>query len=70
VCILCTRPILPSVRRTLMPRGWFPDVSTFWTWPWTSRPVGWSALRTMETGAPGTTWLVFGTGGMIDLLFS
>jgi hypothetical protein len=52
-----------------MPRGWFPDVSTFWTWPWTSRPVGWSALRTMETGAPGTTWLVFGTAGMAGDIF-
>lgn len=40
VCILCTRPILPSLSRTLMPRGWFPDVRTFWTRPWTSRPVG------------------------------
>jgi hypothetical protein len=29
--------------------------------------VGWSALRTMETEAPGTTWLVFGTAGMAGL---
>jgi hypothetical protein len=51
-----------------MPRGWFPDVRTFWTRPWTSRPVGWSALRTMETEAPGTTWVVFGTAGMVWLV--
>jgi len=30
--------------------------------PWTSFPVGWSALSTIETGAPGTTCEMLGTG--------
>ncbi|TLS29735.1 hypothetical protein PpBr36_00627 [Pyricularia pennisetigena] len=58
---LCTRPTRPSDRRTLMPRGWLPLVSTSRTAPETVRPVGWSSLRTMLTAAPGTTWVMLGT---------
>lgn len=63
----CTRPTRPSVSRTLMPRGWFPLVSTSWIVPDTVRPVGWSTLRTMLTPAPGMTCRVVGTGGMFGV---
>lgn len=51
-----------------MPRGWFPRVRTSWILPETVRPVGWSALRTMLTRAPGRTWAVVGTRMVVFLL--
>jgi hypothetical protein len=61
--IVCTLPILPFVRRTLIPWGWVGLlVRMSLTVPSVSLPLRWSCFWMMATFTPALIWLRGGLG--------